>query len=968
MVRHALAVPASKAHASSSSPKLSFRLCCMCRLSFFALFAIVVCHSQEVASSPSARYRSKPESQSQAAGLTPNLKAHLPLKRSLTLGPVSDREFARLASLGGEEPVGLERAVPGRLLLDTGSCEASSGGGFLWMLTIRSPEASSLRAHFDHFSVDHNRVWVSDKNGDQILGPYTARGLFGDGEFWSGVVFTDSIVIALEGDRGGCPAEVPFRITEVAHLWLDATINIGWESPLRAWKARQRNAGPQAGESNPGAFCNLDVSCYPDWQSEANSVARITYISNGGSFLCSGALINTKPYSGTPYFLTANHCISDDSSARTVTAFWGYQTTSCDGPAPAYPPFQNQSIGATYVASASFENGDFSLIQLNALPVAADLVFAGWTTEEPNQGDNATGIHHPGNSNDYKRISFGYRVEDQAIALIDENNVTHSLPPQDYFRVQWASGVTQGGSSGSPMFMYSNIVSENVIGGSLTFGPKDATGSNVCSISPFVAGYGRFSVAYPSLRTYLNPTCTFDLSSPNQAIPATGGSYSVDVNVEMGCSWTSTSDSDWLTITGGFGGSGNGTIFYSASANPWVNPRTGTLTIGNISYSVTQAGIPACGSAPISMNQTINSSLTVQDCMTAFLNNIYSKRFTFSGTAGQQVEIDVNAPGFDTYLRLFGPNGLDLIDNDDGGGGSNSRIPAYTGFYMLPYTGTYTIEVSSFFPGQTGTFALHLGVSGTVVAVAKFATYRTSGALGVWALDKNGNGAFDWTDGFYYFGLAADQAVAGDWTGDGRVRLGVFRGGTWYLDLNNNGRWDGTAGGDGIFSFGLPGDVAVVGDWNGDGRTKLGVFRCPPFGTPGLCVWVLDSAGKFAYDPATAVVLTYGLPGDQPVVSNWDGGNHDLIGVFRKGTWIVDSNGNGSWDPSDAQYAFGLPGDNPVVGNWFGSGRKRIGIFRPSAGIWVLDTNGSNGFDLSDPVFWFGLPGDRPVVGNWTIP
>src|ERR1022692_287672 len=73
-------------------------------------------------------------------------------------------------------------------------------------------------------------------------------------------------------------------------------------------------------------------------------------------------LRKTTHYEGKncdPLHLTANHCISDDSSARTVTAFWGYQTTSCDGPAPAYPPFQNQSIGATYVASASFENGDF---------------------------------------------------------------------------------------------------------------------------------------------------------------------------------------------------------------------------------------------------------------------------------------------------------------------------------------------------------------------------------------------------------------------------------------------------------------------------------------------------------------------------------------------------------------------------------------------------------------------------------
>jgi hypothetical protein len=250
----------------------------------------------------------------------------------------------------------------------------------------------------------------------------------------------------------------------------------------------------------------------------------------------------------------------------------------------------------------------------------------------------------------------------------------------------------------------------------------------------------------------------------------------------------------------------------------------------------------------------------------------------------------------------------------------------------------------------------------------KVAIFRNAGALGMWVLDSNGNNAFDLGDTTHFFGLPGDQVVAGDWTGNGQVRLGVFRGGSWFLDLNNNGQWDGVAGGDGIFAFGLPGDLAVVGDWNGDGRTKLGIFRCPPPGTPGVCTFVLDKAGKFFFDPATAVTMSYGLPGDRPVASNWGGtGLIDQIGVYRNGAWIVDSNGDGVWEPSDAVYSFGLAGDIPVVGNWSGTGRKRIGIFRPSVGFWVLDTNGNNAFDLSDQLVFFGLPGDLAAVGNWTL-
>ena len=229
-----------------------------------------------------------------------------------------------------------------------------------------------------------------------------------------------------------------------------------------------------------------------------------------------------------------------------------------------------------------------------------------------------------------------------------------------------------------------------------------------------------------------------------------------------------------------------------------------------------------------------------------------------------------------------------------------------------------------------------------------------------------------------FFGLAGDQAVAGDWTGTGVVRIGVFRAGAWYLDLNNNGLFDAN---EGPFYFGLPGDVAVVGDWNGTGVTKFGVFRCP---AAGVCQWYLSTAVTQAnatillvpfgniYTPGTTQAFSYGLPGDQPVVNNWTGTSRaDQIGVFRCPgvgvcSWIVDSNGDGVFQVTDAVYSYGLIGDIPVVGDWNDNGqRKRIGVFRN--GTWILDTNGNNTFDVFDLQASFGLSGDLPVVGKWTI-
>ena len=71
--------------------------------------------------------------------------------------------------------------------------------------------------------------------------------------------------------------------------------------------------------------------------------------------------------------------------------------------------------------------------------------------------------------------------------------------------------------------------------------------------------------------------------------------------------------------------------------------------------------------------------------------------------------------------------------------------------------------------------------------------------------------------------MAGDIPVVGDWNGDGKTKIGVFRSGNWYLDSNGNNSWD--AGSDAAYVFGMAGDIPVVGDWNGDGKTKIGVFR-----------------------------------------------------------------------------------------------------------------------------------------------
>jgi hypothetical protein len=93
------------------------------------------------------------------------------------------------------------------------------------------------------------------------------------------------------------------------------------------------------------------------------------------------------------------------------------------------------------------------------------------------------------------------------------------------------------------------------------------------------------------------------------------------------------------------------------------------------------AGDPCNQAAPIGFGQTINGSLTSSDCRLD--DNSYADFYTFSGTQGQQVTINLSSGAFDTYLGLANESGTFVVEDDDGGGGTNSRIVA-----TLPASGT----------------------------------------------------------------------------------------------------------------------------------------------------------------------------------------------------------------------------------------------------------------------------------------
>jgi hypothetical protein len=143
------------------------------------------------------------------------------------------------------------------------------------------------------------------------------------------------------------------------------------------------------------------------------------------------------------------------------------------------------------------------------------------------------------------------------------------------------------------------------------------------------------------------------------------------------------------------------------------------------------------------------------------------------------------------------------------------------------------------------------------------------------------------------------------------------------------------------------------------------------YGPPGVST--LGSVSVYTVDPTTGQLTALGSPvptmgrGRAIAIVDFAPPSTLAPGVFHEGSWYLDVNSNGTWDGCgpDLCLAFGLPGDIPVVGDWNGSGMAKIGVFRN--GEWYLDLNSNGAWDgcTVDRCMGFGLPGDRPIVLTW---
>jgi hypothetical protein len=214
--------------------------------------------------------------------------------------------------------------------------------------------------------------------------------------------------------------------------------------------------------------CQVNVNCPEgdDWQTQKRGIARILLRVGDSGYFCSGTLINNTSQDGTPYFLTAEHCGSGASEAdHNLWQFrFNFERETCE---EAGTP-RNQTItGSSLVAIAEMAGGsDMRLLRLNFTPPASyQPYYNGWD-RTPIPARNGVGIHHP--AGDVKKIStFSATASNVTNPVVSGSAMAaNSVWNVTFIATETHHGVTQAGSSGSPLFNQNGLVVGSLTGGS----------------------------------------------------------------------------------------------------------------------------------------------------------------------------------------------------------------------------------------------------------------------------------------------------------------------------------------------------------------------------------------------------------------------------------------------------------------------------------------------------------------------
>ena len=570
--------------------------------------------------------------------------------------------------------------------LNDGEWHTLENGDRIWRLLITSRDALTLNFIFDDFYMpEGGYIYLYNDERTDLLGAYDSSQNQESGILGTWLVDGDTVWIEYYEPQD-VAGQGRLHIAKATHGYRNA-------ETYRELK----------GLNDSGA-CNLDVDCSigEDWEElKEHNKKSVGILLSFGSGFCTGALINNVENDGTPYFLTANHCYSNPST-------WAFRF-GWISPNPVCASNTNSANGPTDLtisgASLRARDGisDFALVEINQpIPEEWDRVYAGWDRSGIFP-DFTVGIHHP--AGDIMKVC---RDDDQPIQSVWGGGQVWEITTAGG---GWELGVTEGGSSGSPLFN-----PDGQIIGQLYGGGAACSGTNDNGLYDV---YGRFDISwtgggtpdtrlsdwldpnslgnvtmnpYPNLVSYAYDAGVVSIDSPVSGLLTDSEIVSVTIS-NFGENSISNFDvsyqlDDGTIITETF----TGTIASGETAQYTFNATVDMSEIGAI-YQIT--AFASLSDDENETNDSFTAEVTHLNANDIGVSNIVSPVSGELLSSSEQVTITINNFGGATQYDFdvtFEINGVSYTETVPGPLAPNS---------FIEYTFNQTVDLSSF-----GTYAM----------------------------------------------------------------------------------------------------------------------------------------------------------------------------------------------------------------------------------------------------------------------
>ena len=335
----------------------------------------------------------------------------------------------------------------------------------------------------DFFIPQGGKLYIYDADGTTILGAYTHETHPEHGSFATEPLSTGNVIMEYEA-----PAGVDLPTIEVEGLgYLFRPV----------FSTQEKGLGYGFDSSDPylSRACQINVNC-PEgdaWQDQKNGiVALVQRFPKPGGFTqsiisaCSGNLLNNTEQDFKPYIISAAHCAGEENGSwkgefkvpESMMNQWifgfNYERPGCSN--GNYAMYNvNTMVGCSirsYITIYGYSDG--MLVELNQpIPDNYRVYYNGFDAT-PGVPASGVGMHHP--AADSKKIS----VFKGGVTTGTWDSENYNGGTNDHFIFEYASGATEGGSSGSSLFNENKMVVGTLTGGMVS----------ICSGATF---YGRLN-------------------------------------------------------------------------------------------------------------------------------------------------------------------------------------------------------------------------------------------------------------------------------------------------------------------------------------------------------------------------------------------------------------------------------------------------------------------------------------------